>query len=328
MMVANVWRKVKKDPSFETTHFILLTAKDRKEDKVSALDTGADEYLVKPCDPQELMARVRAAERMVTLQRHLEAKNQELKKAMERIDSELDTLAQIQLSLLPQQLPSFPNYEFDAYYRPSTECSGDYYDVFKLSENRFGVVIADVSGHGTPAMVAMALARSLFHLFATTFSSPAELLAKINRELFSLLPTTQYLTAFYAVCDLRTGTIEYSSAGHNPPLLVDRRKGMTRYLDHCEGFPLKLISPEAQYENFAFRLEPGQSLLLYTDGIPEGSNEQLEFFDAERLSESALACDEDSPEGIVQCVIRDLLAFTGPVPWNDDVTMLLIKRDE
>lgn len=320
--------KIKSDPDFATIFFILLTAKDSNEDKVIALDTGADEYLVKPCEANELMARVRAAERVVTLQRNLAEKNTALQAAMKRINGELEVMSKIQRALLPGKLLTVPGYKFASYYRPSTECSGDYYDLIQLPGDRFAMIIADVSGHGTPAMVAMALVRSLVHLFAQSATSAAFMLGTVNRILFEQLPTRQFVTSFYAVCDATTGAVQYSSAGHNPPLLLDRTTGQARFLEHCEGFPLKLVTPDAQYENHDFTLAPGQALLMYTDGIPEGCNANLEQFDNERMSQAALAGVKDSPEGVLEAIMKSLITYTDGCPLHDDVSMLLVSRND
>jgi phosphoserine phosphatase RsbU/P len=274
----------------------------------------------------ELMARVRAAERIVRLQKKLTEQNRALEAAMSRINVELTTTSQIQLSLLPQQLMEVPGYRFAAHYRPSNECSGDYYDLIALDGGRFGMIMADVSGHGTPAMVAMALTRSLVHLFAPEAASPADLLMRLNRLLYHQLPTSQYVTAFYAICEAATGHIVYSAAGHNPPLLMPGGGAEAEFLKHCEGFPLKLVTPDAEYENFEVRLDPGDALLLYTDGIPEAFNEAGDQFTTQRLKAAALEAARDSPEQILERVTGRLAEFLGEWPITDDVTMLGVCR--
>ncbi len=323
---AELCARIKSIPELQTTYFILLTAKDSNEDKVAALDTGADEYLVKPIEATELMARLRAAERIVALQKTLEDKNLELNKAMDRINRELQVVSGIQLDLLPQELPEIADYEFAAYYRPSTECSGDYYDWFKLGEDRYGILMADVSGHGTPAMVAMALARGLYHLFAPKAESAAALQGEINRLMFKQLPTNQYLTSFYGVLDTRTGQFQYCSAGHNPPLLIRAGGAEAQYLTNCEGYPIKLIAPDAEYENFETTLGRGDSLLLYTDGIPEGANADFDQFESERLSQSAVEAASGTAEAVLENIIENLLEFTAGTALNDDVSMFLVRR--
>lgn len=318
--------KIKADPRLRTVYFIILTAKDLSEDRISGLDSGADEYLVKPCDPLELLARVRAAERVIALQRALARKNAELETALRRINRELASTSAIQRSLLPQKLPAIPGYAFAACYHPSTECSGDYYDIFDLGVGRFGMIMADVSGHGTPAMVAMALARSLVHNLAPAAASPADLLREANRQLYDHLPTSQYMTAFYAICESSTGRIQYSSAGHNPPLLLNPAAATAEFLKRCEGFPLKLVTPDASYENYDLQLRPGDTLLLYTDGIPEARNAADEMFDSTLLRQTALAAPPGSPQQLLDHIIARLTEFRGAVPLEDDVTMLALGR--
>lgn len=320
--------RLKADPSFQSVYFILLTAKDCKEDMVHGLDAGADDYLVKPCDPQEMMARIRAAERIVHLQQTLEENNRQLERAMRRINDELRVTSQIQRAMLPEELLQVPGYEFAAYYRPSTECSGDYYDVLDLGAGRFGMIIADVSGHGTPAMVAMALARSLVHQLAFEYDQPAEMLMRINKLLYHHLPTSQFMTAFYAVCEVETGRVVYASAGHNPPLVISSGKQAAAYLPHCEGFPLKLVTPDAVYVNHEISLDPADTLLLYTDGIPEAANPQNEQFDVDRLSQSALTSSHLQPQDVLSSIMQTLTDFTEGKPFHDDVTMLLVSRSE
>lgn len=319
--------KIKSDEDLRSIYFILLTAKDCKDDMVEGLDAGADEYLVKPCDSKELLARVRAGERVVNLQRSLEEKNAALEKAMERINRELKVTSEIQRALLPQKLPEIPGYEFGAYYRPSTECSGDYYDLIELGDQKFGMVMADVSGHGTPAMVAMALGRSLVHQLTLQARSPAELLGLTNKLMFHHLPTSQYMTMFYGICDPKTGVIQYSSAGHNPPLLI-RADGRAEFLTGCEGFPIKLISPDADYDDHEIQLQPGDKLLLYTDGIPEARNAAGELFESDRFTRAAEKAGAFGAEEALESIIDTLAEYTDGTPLEDDVTMLLIHRLE
>lgn len=316
---------IKADPALASIYFIMLTAKDLREDRISGLDSGADEYLVKPCELNELLARVRAAQRIITLRQQLSKKNQELEAAMRRINHELEVTSEIQRSLLPQTLPELAGYSFAACYLPSTECSGDYYDIFDLGEQRFGVIMADVSGHGTPAMVAMALARSLVHHLAPTAASPAELLTRANRLLYEHLPTSQYMTAFYGICDMGSGRITYSSAGHNPPLMLRAADRDGEYLPNCEGFPLKLVTPDAEYENHELQLNAGDTLLLYTDGIPEACNPAGELFGAERLAQAAAAAAE-APADLIEAIRGRLDDYVESMPFDDDVTMLAFRR--
>lgn len=308
-------------------YFIMLTARDKNEDKVGVLDLGADEYLVKPIDGQELMARLRAVERVMRLQSQLRTSNEELTAANGRINKELQAISHIQRSLLPQSLPDVPGYKFAAHYQPSTECSGDFYDVVQLPDGRLGITIGDVSGHGAPAMVAMALVRMLFHLEAPYTSDPATLLSTINNLMCEHLPTGQFVTMFYGLLEPETGVLHYSSAGHNRPLCVGARDSSDFFLEGCEGFPIKLIGPDLAYHSHRITLAPGQSLLLYTDGLTEAFNPDGEQFEEIGLRAAAVESINLPPDRKIHHIMGKLNEFRRERECDDDLSVLVVSRD-
>ncbi|MEN6624790.1 MAG: SpoIIE family protein phosphatase [Candidatus Sumerlaeia bacterium] len=308
-------------------YFIMLTARDKNEDKVGVLDLGADEYLVKPIDGQELMARLRAAERLMRLQGQLRRSNEELTQANGRINKELQAISHIQRSLLPQSLPDVAGYKFAAHYQPSTECSGDFYDIMPLPDGRLGVTIGDVSGHGAPAMVAMALVRMLMHLEAPKTSDPAQLLYKINNLMCEHLPTGQFVTMFYGLLDPASGVLHYSSAGHNRPLCVDSRGPTDFFLDGCEGYPIKLVDRDLPYHSHSITLERGQSLLFYTDGLIEAFDPDGAQFEEAGLRGAALEAAGLSPDSMIDHIIANLNAFRRGRQCDDDLSLLVITRE-
>ncbi|MCE5228769.1 SpoIIE family protein phosphatase [bacterium] len=307
-------------------YFIMLTARDKNEDKVGVLDLGADEYLVKPIDGQELMARLRAAERLMRLQSQLRQSNDELTAANGRINKELRAISHIQRSLLPQSLPDVAGYRFAAHYQPSTECSGDFYDIMPLPDGRIGITIGDVSGHGAPAMVAMALVRMLLHLEAPATSKPSDLLFKINNLMCEHLPTGQFVTMFYGLLDPATGVLHYSSAGHNRPLCLDRAGG-DYFLSGCEGYPIKLVGRDLPYSDHLITLARGQTLLLYTDGVIEAFNPDDAQFEEEGLRSSAVEAIELPPAPMIQHIMSSLNKFRREHEFDDDLSLLVIARD-
>lgn len=319
--------RVRELPDGPSVYFILLTAKDKNDDKVSALDTGADEYLVKPCDSAELMARLRAAERILRLRQQLASRNRELRQAMRRINQELQATSQIQRSLLPQELPTVEGYHFAVHYQPSTECSGDFYDLIPRPDGRLSVVIGDVSGHGTPAMVAMAMMHLLLQVEAPAAEDPARLLHLINNRMFQSLPTGQYCTMFFGILDPKTGELAYSSAGHNAPLHVCPGERTARFLPDCEGFPIKLVAPDLSYETHHHQLAPGQSLVLYTDGLPEAFNRGDEAYGYDRLRDVVETLGHNDPELIMDAMLMDMHLFAGDRPLDDDLSLLILSRE-
>lgn len=318
--------QVRKRQGGKSVYFILLTARDKNEDKVSAFDTGADEYLVKPCDGKELMARLRAADRLLRLQSELARSNGELQLAYRRINEEMQATSTIQRSMLPQTLPEVAGYGFAAHYQPSTECSGDFYDLLALEGGRLGIVIGDVSGHGAPAMVVMAMTRMLVHMEAARASDPAQLLYRVNNLLLENLPTGQYATMFYGVLDPATGHLIYSSAGHNPPVRVNRALGHAEYLKGCEGFPLKLVGSNMHYDNTEITLRPGEYLLLYTDGLVETFDENNDPYSPERLEALQVRLRHEEPQTLIQSILLELNNFRGRHPFDDDLSLLVVAR--
>jgi sigma-B regulation protein RsbU (phosphoserine phosphatase) len=320
-------KAVKAHPAGGSVYFILLTARDKHEDIVQALDFGADEYIVKPCDGMELMARLRAAARLLQLQNALSDSNKQLTEANERINKELRDISDIQRCLLPQQLPSADGFQFAAHYQPSCECSGDFYDLLRLDDGRLGIVIGDVSGHGAAAMVAMALLRMLYRMESRSTYDPATFISNINLQMYNHLPTAQYATMFYGILDPANGRLQYCSAGHPPPAVFHRATGQARFLEGCEGFPVKLIGPQAFYENHETALPAGYSMLFYTDGLTETFNEENQLYGDERLIELVGRLSESPVADLTTGLLADLDAFRRGRAFGDDLSLLLVHRD-
>ena len=159
-----------------------------------------------------------------------------------KLDEELENIGRIQREFLPRELPTLDGLEWAVYYATSTRASGDYYDFFMLPDNRIGVIIADVSGHGSPAAVVMAMTRLLLHTYPGEVSPPAEVLKNVNRLLVGNLLPGQFVTAFYSVLDPKRKTITYSNAGHCHPHLFRINGGRTETLKTRTGVPLGIVN--------------------------------------------------------------------------------------
>jgi sigma-B regulation protein RsbU (phosphoserine phosphatase) len=255
-------------------------------------------------------------------------KNQ-LAGVLETLDRELRTVGEMQRSLLPEALPKIPGFELSAYYQTSARAGGDYYDFFPLPDGKWGLFIADVSGHGTPAAVLMAITHALAHARPGCHAPPAAMLGYLNDRLQNAYTRGgTFVTAFYGVLDPSTGGFEYASAGHNPPRLV--RSDRVEPLDVLGGLPLGIVAGQ-DYQQGSVRLDPGDLLLIYTDGITEAmapprGEPSRELFGVERLDTLLLQCRECPP---VECVdrIRDVVtAFSQTRLPNDDQTLIAVKR--
>jgi phosphoserine phosphatase RsbU/P len=249
-----------------------------------------------------------------------------LGEALSRLDRELQVVGEIQRSLLPQELPSIEGFDVAALYETSARAGGDYYDFFPLAGGRWGIFIADVSGHGTPAAVLMAITHAIAHARPGTHTPPAALLSYLNTALTkSYTHSGTFVTAFYAVLDPAARTLTYSRAGHNPPRLV-REGGKVDSLDGAGSLPLGIVMPQ-EFEEETVRLERGDLLLLYTDGITEAmgprEGETSELFGVERLDGAVRGAG--SAEGAIVRVRESVGAFTHGAAAADDRTVIAVR---
>jgi len=260
---------------------------------------------------------------------NLVLKNQ-LSGALEALNRELEAVGDIQHSLLPETLPSIPGFEIAADYQTSARAGGDYYDFFPLTDvnNGHGLFIADVSGHGTPAAVFMAITHSIAHARPGKHTPPGVLLGYVNDRLTrSYTRGGTFVTAFYAVLDPGKRTLTYARAGHNPPRLV--RNGKVMALDQVGGLPLGILDDQP-FDETTVQLQGGDLLLLYTDGIteamaPKSSAASRDLFGTERLDPLLVSCDSASPADCIAKIRAELAAFTHDAPPNDDRTLIAIR---
>jgi phosphoserine phosphatase RsbU/P len=257
----------------------------------------------------------------------------QLSAALKTLDQELQTVGQIQRSLLPETLPSIPGFEIAAYYQTSAQAGGDYYDFFPLDGGATGLFIADVAGHGTPAAVLMAITHAVAHAQPGTHTPPPVLLGYLNDRLArAYTHGGTFVTAFYAVLDHATRTLTFARAGHNPPRLV--RGNEILPLNGEGGLPLGIL-PGQVYDQATVTLEPGDLLLLYTDGITEAmaplrGADQRHLFSTDRLDKLLLDCGcHGTAEECINRIRTELAAFSENAPPTDDQTLIVIRcKDE
>jgi phosphoserine phosphatase RsbU/P len=252
----------------------------------------------------------------------------ELGKALTALDRELQVVGEIQQSLLPARLPTIAGVDLAAYYQTSARAGGDYYDFFPLENGRWGIFIADVSGHGTPAAVLMAITHAIAHAQPGTHTPPLELLRYLNQQLVRCYTRGgTFVTAFYAVLDPSKRTLCYARAGHNPPRLVRRDQVIS--LDEVGSMPLGIFDDE-EFMQATVQLRKDDLLLLYTDGITEASpphdkNAERDLFGLERLDKVLLECGNiTSAQSLerVRCAVGE---FTKEAPQEDDQTLIAAR---
>ncbi|MBC7833969.1 MAG: PP2C family protein-serine/threonine phosphatase [Phycisphaerales bacterium] len=252
----------------------------------------------------------------------------QLSGALAALDRELQVVGEIQRSLLPRELPAVKGLDLAAYYLTSARAGGDYYDFFPLADEGVGLFIADVSGHGTPAAVFMAITHAIAHSQPGTHTPPAALLTHLNVQLARLYTRDgTFVTAFYAVLDPGSRTLTYSTAGHNPPRLV--RNGRVQSMDKASSLPLGILEVQL-YSQATVQLEPADLVVFYTDGITEAmgapaSDGSRPLFGVERLDRVLIDCTGHEAQQCVERVNAAVAAFTADAPATDDRTLIVMR---
>ncbi len=239
-------------------------------------------------------------------------------------NQELDTARTIQKSFLPEIIPQHAGWDIGAFWRPMREVAGDFYDFYTLSDGRLAVVIADVSGKGVPAALFMALTVTVLRFAMSLKLSPGELLSHVNARLISDQQSKMFATVFVGYLDLESGTLQFASGGHNPPLLYRAATGECEYLD-ASGVAVGVFK-EADYAEETVTLAEGDVLVLYTDGITEVVNAEEEEFGEERL-EALVAQQPACPaQELAERNVAAAVAFAESQGSFDDETLVVVKR--
>jgi sigma-B regulation protein RsbU (phosphoserine phosphatase) len=249
----------------------------------------------------------------------------ELKQAYDELDRELRRVGNIQRSLLPDRLPAIRGLDLAAYYQPSRRASGDYYDFFPLPDGKWGILIADVSGHGTPAAVLMAITHAVAHTHPGPPTPPGLLLRYVNEQLSDRYTrdADTFVTAFYGVYDPARTELTYACAGHNPPRLKRCQDGTLTILDGTAGLPLGIF-PGENYTERTQQLQKGDQIVFYTDGITEAQNSAGDQFGIARLDALLENCMLQA-KGLLDSVLAAVEEFAAGHPADDDRTLIVAR---
>ena len=241
------------------------------------------------------------------------------------IENELNIARKIQMAMLPTRFPPFPDYpNINAYGEviPAKEVGGDLFD-FYIRENRLFFCVGDVSGKGVPASIVMAMTRSFFRSFTSYMDNPAKIVMQMNDSLSGEgNDQSMFVTLFLGVLNLTTGELHYCNAGHNSPLVIGHRSLVN--LDCKANLPLGVIGGFA-YQEQAAKLEIGDTLFLYTDGLTEAENARHEQFGEERMGELLAAHGEQSPQELIETMHQAVAKFVGNAEQSDDLTLFAIR---
>ena len=239
-----------------------------------------------------------------------------------RLEGQLEVARQVQLELLPAKDPRLAGYDISAYNFPTEEVSGDYYDWVKIFDDQIGLVIADVSGKGVPAALLMAFLRASLRAATHIGYSPQVSMAKVNYLLWESIERNQFVTAFYGILDATNRTLAYTNAGHNPPLLLTG-DGKHQFIERG-SLPLGMFK-DTRYHEYYQTIEPGEMLVLYTDGVTEAQNRKGEEYGRDRLARAVKANQTLSARDLIAAVHKEVIEWTDGKGATDDVTFFVIK---
>jgi sigma-B regulation protein RsbU (phosphoserine phosphatase) len=259
--------------------------------------------------------------------RRLESRNRQLQQTLETAvaervveTEELQQARDIQRGFLPKDIPQLPQFAIAGAWEPARVVGGDYYDVIRLSKDKLAICIADVAGKGVSAALLMANVQAAVRAFASEYFPPSRVCAQINSVLYTNTAPEKFVTLFYGVLDARTRTLQYANAGHPRPLII-HSSGKTTRLEN--GGALLGVFPDWAYEDSVVELEPGDLLLLFTDGITEAAAPGGEEFGEERLIAATTIPNERTLEDLQSHVLGEVKDFCQS-QMSDDATLLMI----
>ncbi|MFH1350058.1 MAG: SpoIIE family protein phosphatase [Pseudomonadota bacterium] len=246
--------------------------------------------------------------------------------AKERIESELKIAHDIQMGILPKIFPPFPErpeFEIYATIEPAKEVGGDLYDFFFMDDNHLCFTVGDVSGKGVPASLFMAITKTIIKIKATQGLTPDKVLSRVNQDLALDNPSLMFVTLFLGILDTRTGELEYSNGGHNPPYLL-RHNGDLEPLETTKGMALGVME-DFSYQSRKVFLKKGDVLFSYTDGVTEAMNQRGDLFSESRLKKELMVLRNSSLEQITDGIMDKARAFSQGLPQTDDITILILR---
>ena len=247
-----------------------------------------------------------------------------------KLEFDLRLASSIQRYLLPENLPQTESLEFAVKYLPQQLIGGDFYDFFKLPHGKIGVVIGDVSGKGIPAAILMALCQTKLRYIAMSGKSPAQTLCLLNSEMVHAMRSDMFITIIYLVIDPKSGEARFARAGHEPPLLARADSDEAAQPLKSSGMALGMVSEELfdeVMEDASFKMNSGDVLVLYTDGLTEAANPEGGEFTAKKLAQTISTLRSRNANDLNDEIIKSVEAFMGPGnKYGDDLTLLTVKK--
>ena len=303
---------------------IMVSAYGDMKNIREAMNNGAFDFATKPIDMDDLSLTIEKAIAQINYVHESQKEHHQL----ESLKNDLTVARDIQQYILPRMFPPFPedSDKMDIYasMEAAKDIGGDFYDFFRIDDDRIALVIADVCGKGIPAALFMAVSRTIIRSKGMQGCSAAECLAESNRLLAAYSIDCMFLTVFYAIYNIRTGSVSYCNTGHNPPHLL-HANGNVSELPVSKNTIVGVFDG-MEYQEDTLQLEQGDTLVMFTDGVTEAMDTAYKEFGDERLDSILRQQSGANSQQIIEAVKAGIKAFVGEAEQSDDITMLVVKR--
>ena len=308
-----------KNPSLKT---VIVSAYGDMDNIRVAMNRGAFDFLTKPINFDDLEITINKTLDEIRMQRNAMKEHDQLIS----IRHDLNVAREIQQGILPKIFPPFPHRkDFDIYASmvAAKEVGGDFYDFFMIDNDRLGFVIGDVSGKGIPAAIFMAVSRTLIRATGMKGNSSGECLFNVNNLLCNESVSCMFVTVFYGILDMKTGDLQYSNAGHNPPFII--KKGGAIQMVESTGNTVLGCFEDQEFKTVKIHMNPGEVLVLFTDGVTEAFNKEEAIYGDDRLENLLPTLHPHPVEKIVNAICDDVTFFADGAPQSDDITLLSLQ---
>ena len=303
---------------------IMVSAYGDMKNIRQAMNNGAFDFATKPIDMDDLAVTIEKAIEQINFVHESQKEHTQL----ESLKTDLTTAKDIQQYILPRVFPPFPEYDdkLDIYASmdAAKDIGGDFYDFFRIDDERIALVIADVCGKGIPAALFMAVSRTIIRSNGMQCTGAKECLTESNRLLAAYSVDNMFVTVFYAIYNTKTGLVTYCNGGHNSPHLV-RADGTVEELPSAKNLVLGIFDG-AEYQEESLQMEQGDTFVMFTDGVTEAMNPAFEELGEERFDHILSGLADKSSQQVVETIKAGIADFVNGAEQSDDITMLVLKR--
>jgi sigma-B regulation protein RsbU (phosphoserine phosphatase) len=324
-----VCRRIRENEETQFVPIVMVTALKEAEDRIKSIEVGADDFISKPVDYHEVLARVGSLLRIKQYRDDLKHANEELAIHNARLEKELQMAKEIQQILIPQKR-DLAGFRFFAHYVPEIDVGGDFFDLWEIGSGKLGVFISDVMGHGVSAAFVTVFIKTVVEEIRGGINDPGELLAMLNTRFDRLISSQLFMfaTAFCAIIDLSKNTLSCANAGHPFPFLLKHHQGICEPIGDKDAGKGLGLAPNSVYKTHQYPFDDLSRVFLYTDGVYEIKNRGGEEFNRDRLKSVLLQQVTEPTPSLVDNVLAAINQFSDGAEKDDDMTLVAVDVDK